>query len=182
MKSEDKMANVNKYCLALFMFFVSQVCLAAQDSIRVPLKNSKGAPIGEAAITQLKQGVKIELNARSLPPGELAFHIHENGKCAGPDFKSAGEHFNPSKNKHGFDISEGPHPGDMPNLIVGKKGTIHTEIINREVTLAGEKHSLLKEGGTALVIHAKADDYKSQPAGDAGDRIACGEIRRQEAS
>jgi len=154
------------------------IAFAATKSMQVELKNTEGKNVGTATLTELKQGVKIELHARDLTPGEHAFHIHEKGECKGPDFKSAGDHYAPQKHKHGFDVSNGPHAGDMPNIIVGQDGVGLAEMINTNVTLSKGPKSLLKEGGTALVIHAKSDDYKTQPAGDAGDRVVCAEIRR----
>ena len=123
--------------------------------------------------------MRIELSARGLSPGDHAIHFHQKAQCQGPDFKSAGDHFAPSAKTHGFDASGGPHAGDMPNLKVGQDGSVQVEIINTEVRLHPGKNSLLGNGGTALVIHAKADDYKSQPAGAAGDRLVCGKVVAQ---
>lgn len=146
-------------------------------SLLVTMQNAKGKNIGQARLTQMAQGVLISLEASDLKPGEHGFHIHETGKCTPPDFESAGGHFNPLNKKHGFDSPQGPHAGDLPNIIVGKHGTVQTIQFTERVTLEkGKKHSLLDEDGSALVIHSKADDYKSQPSGAAGERIACGEI------
>ena len=104
--------------------------------------------------------------------------VDEVGKCELPDFESAGGHFNPTDASHGLDHDEGPHAGDLPNLEVGEDGLVDEEIIAENVTLkSGEENSLLQEGGTALVIHAEADDGTSQPSGDSGDRIICGVIQ-----
>lgn len=150
----------------------------AVEPVKVDLKNAKGDSVGTATLTQLAKGVKIQLDVKDIGEGEHAFHIHENGTCTAPDFKSAGGHFNPMKHKHGYDVAGGVHAGDMPNLIANDDGEAKLEYVNPNVTLKkGAKNSLLKKGGTALVIHAKPDDYKSQPAGEAGDRIACGEIK-----
>lgn len=148
------------------------------EKLIAPIVNTKGTIIGEATLTQLAHGVKVEVLARSLPQGELAVHFHETGTCEAPDFKSAGEHFDPKEQKHGFDVKGGPHAGDLPNLLVGKDGVARMEVINSRVTLAPAPETLLKPGGTALIIHSRADDYKSQPTGKAGDRIACAEIKR----
>ena len=107
--------------------------------------------------------------------GEHAFHIHAVGKCE-PPFTTAGGHFNPAQHKHGFMSGEG-HAGDMPNLHVPEGGALSIEVLNRDVTLAkGKPNSVFDADGSAIVIHAKADDYKSDPAGNAGDRIACGVV------
>ena len=119
----------------------------------------------------------MNVEISKLPPGEHAFHFHETGTCTAPKFESAGGHFAPGTKGHGFDAAEGYHAGDMANIIVGADGKVKVEFINANVTLDKGPNSLMKTGGTALVIHEKADDYKSQPAGNAGGRLACGEIK-----
>lgn len=145
--------------------------------VAVVLKNGKGEVVGNAMLSPLVKGVKIILDIHGLAPGEHAIHFHEKGVCTAPKFESAGGHFAPLKNKHGFDMEGGPHPGDMANFFAAADGTAKVELVNSSVSLASGPDSLVKSGGTALVIHEKADDYKSQPAGDAGGRFACGEIK-----
>ncbi|MGN6462262.1 MAG: superoxide dismutase family protein [Pseudolabrys sp.] len=140
------------------------------------LKDKSGKEVGEANLTQTKNGVLIRLSVKGIEPGEHAFHVHAVGKCEAP-FTSAGGHFNPASHKHGLEAPEGAHAGDMPNLHVPQDGTLTVEVFNTMITLAkGQPNSVFDADGSALVIHAKADDNKTDPAGDAGDRIACGVV------
>lgn len=145
--------------------------------IEVDLKSSEGERVGVAELKQQKDGVNIHIEVWNLPEGSHGFHIHEKGTCEEPDFESAGGHFNPTNAKHGFDHPEGPHAGDLPNLVIDGEGGAQATFLAKMVTLEkGKENSLLREGGTSLIIHANPDDYISQPAGNAGDRIACGVI------
>lgn len=150
---------------------------AETQEVTVDLKNPDDENIGTAKLTQQEDGVLISLDASELPPDEHGFHIHETGTCEPPEFKSAGGHFNPEGVSHGTNSEDGPHAGDLPNINVGDDESVQKEILAENVTMKkGEDNSLFKEEGTALVIHAKPDDNESQPSGDAGVRIACGEI------
>jgi Cu-Zn family superoxide dismutase len=154
---------------------LAAVSATAQDATAT-LKNAEGNDVGMASLTQTPAGVLIRLTVKRLPPGERAFHIHGVGKCE-PPFTSAGPHFNPGGKKHGLKAAEGHHAGDLPNLHVPAGGELTVEVLNADVTLEkGKPNSLLGGQGTALVIHAGKDDYKSDPAGDAGGRIACGPV------
>ncbi len=142
---------------------------------RASLKDAGGKAVGEVNLSQTPSGVLLRVSVKGLPPGEHAFHFHEAGRCE-PPFTSAGGHFNPAKHAHGYLAGES-HAGDMPNLHVPRSGDLAVEIMNPKVTLEkGKPNSLFGANGTSIVIHAEADDYKSQPAGAAGDRIACGVI------
>src|SRR6056297_780961 len=144
-------------------------------------------PGGESASTEVFEqnddGVKIRIKLKNLKPGLHAVHIHENGSCAGKGFAEAGGHFSPRGKKHGFLNKNGPHAGDLPNIKVKADGTASAKFENGRVTLEkGKKNSLLKKGGTSVVVHAGPDDYYTQPAGGGGEKIACGVIKKMEMS
>ena len=144
---------------------------------KVELKDAQGKDVGSVVIWDQGSGVALQLNLHDLPPGEHGIHFHQVPKCEAPDFKSAGGHFNPENKKHGFDSPEGHHAGDIKNFTVGADGKANAKLENADVTLKGGPHSLLT-GGAAVVVHAKADDYKTDPSGNSGDRIACGVISK----
>ena len=148
--------------------------------VTVELKNAAGESVGNAYLSPTKkgQGVDIKLDVKKLTPGEHAIHVHQNAKCDPPDFKSAGPHFNPENKKHGLENPDGPHAGDMPNFTVNPDGTSKQMVTAKGVTLGEGTNSVFSNGGTALVIHAKADDMKTDPSGNSGDRIACGVITK----
>ena len=148
-------------------------------SIETHLIDTEGNEIGEAHLTESDGMLTINLRAEGLEPGLHGIHLHEKAVCTPPDFKSAGGHFNPTDKEHGFDNPKGYHLGDLPNLEVGENGKVAVQVTMHNVTLQRDKpNSLLDSGGSSLVIHAGPDDYKTDPAGDSGDRIACGEIKK----
>jgi Cu-Zn family superoxide dismutase len=165
-------------CVSLGLLLVLTVLPSKSAAkTKVELKDAQGKSVGEVVLWDQGPGVALQLKLHDLSPGVHAIHFHQVPKCEGPDFKSAGGHFNPEKKKHGFDNPEGHHAGDMRNFTVDAKGKASTNLEDADVTLKDGPHSLLSDGA-AVVVHAKEDDYQTDPAGNSGDRIACGVITK----
>ena len=153
------------------------VALSAQaQTAKASLKDVSGKDVGQVQLLQTPHGVLLKLSVKGVPPGEHAFHVHAVGKCE-PPFTSAGGHFNPASHKHGMQAADGAHAGDMPNLFIPANGELMVEVANPMISLVkGQPNSVFDADGSAIIIHAGADDYKTDPTGNAGDRIACGVI------
>ena len=154
------------FAAVVFVCTVGVWSAGAQPASKIQLKNAQGQSVGTVTLSPARSGgVSMVLDLKNLPPGRHAIHFHESAKCDAPAFESAGAHYNPEGRKHGLFSPEGPHAGDVNNFTVRKDGTSKTTLIAARMTL---------DVPTALVIHAQADDLKTDPTGHSGDRIACG--------
>jgi Cu-Zn family superoxide dismutase len=159
------------------LLYVTAALPAMAQTASAPLKDAQGKEVGSANLTQTPRGVLINIAVKGLPPGEHAFHVHAVGKCE-PPFTTAGGHFNPDTKKHGLLAADGAHAGDMPNLHIPQSGDLTIEVLNAAITLEkGKPNSVFDADGSALIVHAGSDDYKTDPTGEAGGRIACGVVQ-----
>ncbi len=168
--------NIRYLVMIAVLLFATTSAMA--QSGHADIYNAKGDKIGTAVLHGTAHGVRIKLEVSQLPPGTHAFHIHSIGKCDAPDFKSAGPHFNPENKQHGKDNPNGAHAGDLLNITVGADGKVKTTVTASGVSLGSGANGLFSATGTALVIHEKEDDYKTDPTGNAGARLACGVIQK----
>ncbi|RKG65403.1 superoxide dismutase family protein [Corallococcus sp. CA054B] len=146
------------------------------ETVKATLKDAQGKDVGEVTLEQGPKGVLVKGSLMNLPAGEHAFHIHETGKCEAPEFKTAGGHFNPTKKQHGALSPKGHHAGDLPNLYVPQDGKVQFDFFVADLKVK----SLLDKDGSSVMVHAKLDDYRTDPTGDAGGRIACGVVEKSE--
>ena len=142
------------------------------------IADAMGKSVGTATLREVRGGVLLKVDLTGVPPGTHALHVHTTGKCDAPMFTTAGGHFAPGGTKHGLMAAEGPHAGDLPNIYVPADGKLSLEVLEADVTLGPGPQSLLDADGSAIVLHAMADDYMTDPAGNAGGRIACGVVAK----
>ncbi|HZF68679.1 MAG TPA: superoxide dismutase family protein [Gemmatirosa sp.] len=154
---------------------------AAAPPARTELRNAEGRVIGTATFTQATHGLLIALDLTGVPAGSHAMHVHDVGQCE-PPFTSAGSHFNPTIRSHGIRSANGMHAGDLPNVVVPASGTMRVEVFTRELQLGPGIGTLFDRDGSALMLHSTADDYASDPGGNAGTRYACGVIVRADSA
>lgn len=149
------------------------------QSVVAPIINTEGNEIGNVSFSESGDGVTISIQAEGLPPGVKGIHVHETGVCTPPDFTSAGSHFNPTQKEHGFDNPKGFHLGDLPNIEVDANGKVSAKVTTAKFTMKpGAANSILDSDGSALVIHEFPDDYKTDPSGNSGVRIACAAVTK----
>jgi Cu-Zn family superoxide dismutase len=148
---------------------------AAGAAATAQMKGTGGRDLGTLTLSESGGSITVSGQLAGLPPGEHGFHIHTTGKCDGPSFETAGAHWNPTNKGHGTNNPAGPHLGDMANITVGADSSVSVQATTPGGSLHGE-NALLDGDGAAIVIHAKADDYKSNPSGNSGNRIACGVV------
>ena len=142
------------------------------------LMSAGGQKLGTASFTESGGKMRLVVDMAGLSPGKHGIHVHAIGMCQDPAFTSAGGHFNPTGKKHGLEASEGAHAGDLPNLVADKDGKAHYDLTTTLATLSAGTLSLFDADGSALVIHEKEDDQKTDPTGNSGARVACGVIKR----
>lgn len=170
--------------MALLASLMSAACttVPAVDTVNVlanaTLTNSAGHNIGSAKIVQSGQNLLFKASVTGQTPGEHGIHFHATGKCEAPGFTSAGGHLNPTAHQHGNLNPAGPHAGDLPNILVASDGTgsIEVQITGTSATALS---NFFDVDGTAIVVHAGPDDYKTDPSGNSGGRIACGVLARE---
>lgn len=162
------------------LFFTACQNSGSETMLTVNMHNADGDMVGTAALSEQEEGVQFKIKLEGLSPGFHAIHVHENAVCEGPDFESAGNHFNPEGLEHGLLHPEGSHLGDLPNIEADGSGNVDAELMLPKATLTDGKYSLLANEGTTLIVHEGQDDGMSQPGGDSGKRIICGEISRDD--
>jgi superoxide dismutase, Cu-Zn family len=183
MHAQEQIMRISKQMLMVgaAAWLTAYALPASAELANAQLKDKSGKAVGDVDLMQGPGGVLLRLSLKGIPTGEHAFHIHAVGKCEAP-FESAGGHFNPTNKKHGMMADHG-HAGDMPNLHVPQGGELKVEVVNTAITLEkGKPNSVFDNDGSSIVIHAGPDDYKTDPDGKAGDRIACGVINESGAS
>lgn len=140
---------------------------------RAELRDPAGRVVARSAVSESTAGVRVQIEAAGLGAGTYGAHVHAVGRCDAPDFASAGPHWNPTGHQHGSENPQGPHLGDLPNLVVGSNGAGSIEFVVPNATLRGVQ-GVLDADGAAVVVHASPDDYRTDPSGNSGARIACG--------
>ncbi len=147
---------------------------AGARTAEAELRDKSGITMARASASEIGDSVRLRVEAMGMAAGSYGAHVHTTGRCDAPDFASAGPHWNPTGQQHGKNNPQGMHKGDLPNLAVGTDGRGSFEVTIPGASLAGARNPLLDGDGAAVVIHAGADDYRTDPSGNSGGRIACG--------
>ena len=147
------------------------------SALSADLRDGSGRVLARTHVEEVGDSLRVRVEAAGLVRGAYGAHVHAVGRCDAPGFTSAGPHWNPTGQQHGKDNPQGMHKGDLPNLLVGTDGTGSFEYTIPGASLRGGPNPLLDGDGAAVVIHEKADDYRTDPSGNSGARIACGEVR-----
>lgn len=165
---------------ALLVAGCAGMTVPTDNTARAELHRASGQIVGTATFTQIGSALRVLLEVQGLPPGAKGVHVHTVGKCEGPDFTSAGGHFNPDGREHGaLNHPRGPHAGDLPNITVGADGRGRLESTTELMSLGSGPRSVFDADGSAIVVHAAPDDFRTDPTGNSGARIACGVIVRR---
>jgi superoxide dismutase, Cu-Zn family len=174
MRTQSTLALLAGLALAL----LASVGCSSSNTARAELKDASGRIVGEVTLVAASnlEGVEIALNVHDLPPGAHGVHIHDVGECDPPGFASSGGHFNPWGKQHGLENPDGSHAGDLPNLTVGSDGAGSLTTMNTLLQGLPGGENFFDGDGVALVIHSGPDDQMTDPSGDSGARIACGQI------
>lgn len=165
---------------ALLVAGCAGMAAPTDNTARAELRRAGGQVVGAATFTQVGSALRVLLEVQGLPPGAKGVHVHAVGTCEGPDFTSAGGHFNPDGRQHGaLNHPRGPHAGDLPNITVGADGRGRLESTTELMSLGTGPSSVFDGDGSAIVVHAAPDDFRTDPTGNSGARIACGVIVRR---
>ncbi|MBX3562447.1 MAG: superoxide dismutase family protein [Sphingomonas sp.] len=146
------------------------------EGLSADLRDINGETLARATLEQTGDAVRVRIDAAGLPAGTYGAHVHMTGRCDAPDFASAGGHWNPTDHRHGRDNPQGAHMGDLPNLVVAADGSGAISFDITGATLRGAGNPVMDEDGAAVIVHADPDDYRTDPSGNSGARIACGVI------
>lgn len=149
---------------------------ARTDRAQASMRDASGATRAAAVLTQQASGVRIGINASGMMPGIYGAHVHAVGRCDAPDFTTAGAHWNPSGQQHGRDNPQGAHAGDLPNFAVGSDGSGSMSFTIPGARLTGGANPLMDADRAAVIVHAAPDDYRTDPSGNSGARVACGVV------